>query len=1050
MTSNHSQEFSAVSAAATTGDAPLEFTKLINNKGPLTKGYSLDQDDRIVTATSAALYDGRAERVRCDCLDDFLDLRDGLKPNEAFVYGVTQAESVGVTTQKNLREYPAKHAGKIARDSASFTFQAGVPGVLMLDHDVDHLAITYDCDTLRAELLRAVPELAGAPMGWAPSASSCISNAKTGVELHLLRGQRLYIVVLDGSDIPRIGRLIYERLWIYGLGKYIVSKAGSLLDRNLFDSSAWQGERIDFAAGADCTPPLVQDISARAVWNGTAPPWDSRALLPELTAAQVTAAAENRRQAQAAVMGEATTKRTAYIESRAVARAASDGISIEEARRRVRAEVELRHLPADFVLHPKEGGTITVGEVLADPKKWNKTNFADPIEPDYRDDNRIAWLNMDNPNNVFLFSHAHGDDVRYTLGTLNHEEVANTAGEVDTLIAAAERGDMGGVFVPAALDALRAFKGQDFPGWMRARARLKKAGVGVGELDKHLRQGRGAAPAEEETTADRLIELARERCKFMHDAQREPYAVFEAAGARQVYGVLTSGFRDYLSHAYYSAHDRAPTDQALSVALATLRGQAQFDDGEPCEVFTRIAKTPGGYWLDLCNDAWECVLITATGWTVMSGEGVPLFIRSSSMWPLPMPVRGGTLDDLWPLVNIPEESRLTVLAWLLECLRPDTPHVVLELIGEQGSAKSSTQKVLRRVIDPNQADLRTAPKAVDDIWIGARNSHMVSLENLSHLTPETQNALCVLATGGAYATRTLYTNAEETILNLRKPIVVNGISVLVTAQDLLDRCVHIDLPTIQHRELSGDIEERFIKAQPQLVGALLDLFVKVLAKLPSVVIEPENRPRMADFAMLGEAVFRIHGEDDGTFLASYGAMRKDGVLRTIDASPVGAALLAYLSEGPGGFTGTLGLLLTSLAAYRPHGETYWPKAAKGLGDALRRLAPALRMIGFDCKQGKKTGGNIVWTISLTKERNGTDTARSLMPQGLKQSPASPASPNQEVPNIQKYRDFTNQGPGSTVAAGHAGHAGHGVGSRGAPKSEPPSFASQGNDADDFG
>ena len=316
--------------------------------------------------------------------------------------------------------------------------------------------------------------------------------------------------------------------------------------------------------------------------------------------------------------------------------------------------------------------------------------------------------------------------------------------------------------------------------------------------------------------------------------------------------MLSSGFSDYLNHAYYTQHDRAPTETSLKVALATLRGQAQFE-GEACEVFTRIAKTEAGYWLDLCNDAWQCVQVTATGWAVVAGAGAPLFTRSASMRPLPVPERGGTLGALWPLVNIPEDDRLLLLAWMLECLRPDTPHVVLELVGEQGSAKSSTQRALRRLIDPNQADLRAAPKSVEDVWIAARNSHMVSLENLSHLHPQYQDALCVLATGGGYSARTLYTNAEETIIDLRKPIVLNGISVIVTAQDLLDRCLHIDLPTIQSRELAGDMEARFEAAQPALLGALLDLFVKVLAMLPSVSIAPEHRPRMADFAALGRS-----------------------------------------------------------------------------------------------------------------------------------------------------------------------------------------------------
>jgi hypothetical protein len=387
------------------------------------------------------------------------------------------------------------------------------------------------------------------------------------------------------------------------------------------------------------------------------------------------------------------------------------------------------------------------------------------------------------------------------------------------------------------------------------------------------------------------------------------------------------------------------------------------------------------------------VQVTATGWAVVAGEGAPLFHRSASMRPLPVPERGGTLDALWPLVNIPAGDRLMVLAWMLESLRADTPHVVLELVGEQGSVKSTTQRFLRRLIDPNQADLRAAPKTVEDVWIAAQNSHMVSLENLSHLHPQYQDALCVLATGGGYSARTLYTNAEETILELRKPIVLNGISVIVTAQDLLDRCLHIDLPAIQSRELAGDIDDRFEAARPKLVGALLDLFVSALAMLPHVKTAPNQRPRMADFAALGEAVFRINGEPEGAFIAHYDAMRKAGVHRTIDASPLGAALLSFLSGMPSGWRGTLSELLDRLVPYRPQGET-WPRSAKGLGDALRRLAPALRLLGFDCRSESKTGGVIRWAI-VPGDRS------------LQQSPASP-----EI------------GDAVAAGAGHAGHAGH--------------------------
>ena len=114
------------------------------------------------------------------------------------------------------------------------------------------------------------------------------------------------------------------------------------------------------------------------------------------------------------------------------------------------------------------------------------------------------------------------------LDAAQQQDADKTTTDADALALAAEAGDVGASFEPAALATLRDLRAQDFAGWVRLRTRLKKAGVGVTELDKQLQHGDGAPPDDDESVADKLIALARSQCQFMHDAQREPYAIFDA------------------------------------------------------------------------------------------------------------------------------------------------------------------------------------------------------------------------------------------------------------------------------------------------------------------------------------------------------------------------------------------------------------------------------------------------------------------------------------------------------------------------------------------
>lgn len=264
------------------------------------------------------------------------------------------------------------------------------------------------------------------------------------------------------------------------------------------------------------------------------------------------------------------------------------------------------------------------------------------------------------------------------------------------------------------------------------------------------------------------------------------------------------------------------------------------------------------------------------------------------------------------------------------------------------------------MIDNNAVNLRAAPKSIEDVFVSAKSNWLVSFENLSHITPAMQDALCTLATGGGFSTRTLYTNDEETIIEVKRPVIINSIPNVITAQDLTDRAISIELPRISYREES-EINAAWEQAKPAIFGGLLDLFVKTLALMPTVKLT--NPPRMADFTRLGEAMAQALSYKPGTFVALYKVNRAESIGRALESSPIAVAIRemvdAHYTPSKLVFTGTMKQLLEALDKYKQESHA-WPKSPKGLGDVLRRQQPALTSLGIDVEISKpgKHGVNI--------------------------------------------------------------------------------------------
>ena len=84
-------------------------------------------------------------------------------------------------------------------------------------------------------------------------------------------------------------------------------------------------------------------------------------------------------------------------------------------------------LSADFRLHFLNMGNVTVADVLANPRRFDFERLADPADPTYADDPRIAvFFANGGKARPHIFSHAHGG-CKYVLAyASNSSETSQT------------------------------------------------------------------------------------------------------------------------------------------------------------------------------------------------------------------------------------------------------------------------------------------------------------------------------------------------------------------------------------------------------------------------------------------------------------------------------------------------------------------------------------------------------------------------------------------------------------------------------------------------
>jgi hypothetical protein len=383
-----------------------------------------------------------------------------------------------------------------------------------------------------------------------------------------------------------------------------------------------------------------------------------------------------------------------------------------------------------------------------------------------------------------------------------------------------------------------------------------------------------------------------------------------------------------------------------------LEGKAKFE-GEELDPQVRVSGDASTTYLHLGDESGSIIRIDAAGASDASDASIK-FLSKPGMRPLPNPVipqsveeAKAILDDLRKFCNLKDDGDwLLYLVSLLSALRPIGPFVVVVVVGEQGSAKSTVCKVFRRLIDPSKAPLRSAPREERDLWVAASNGWIVAFDNVSRISQDLSDAICRLATGGGNSYRTIYENDSETLFQSQRLVLLNTIDDLTLRGDLVDRAIQLTCYRIDDKQRRTEIEfwTEFDNRAGAFLGALLWVLSKTLKELPSVKLE--QSPRMADFARFGTAVEQALQLPQDTFIHAYQANRK--ALASVALENQFTELLMNFDLP---FEGTASKLWENLlgltSATVDKLPRWFPANGQVLSSKLRRLAPFFRQRGIE-------------------------------------------------------------------------------------------------------
>jgi len=471
----------------------------------------------------------------------------------------------------------------------------------------------------------------------------------------------------------------------------------------------------------------------------------------------------------------------------------------------------------------------------------------------------------------------------------------------------------------------------------------------------------------QDKTVETLISIIQDKCELFRDKQGNTYAktqgktnISENKQEKEftkVMKIRSPEFGELVRKFHYDTTKKGLKKLALEEVIETISTIATYE-GHTEEVYLRTCQREGEIIYDLCRADWSVIKITRDGWKLLDRSPVS-FVRTGNMKSLPIPASMPNRDARRGIykflkhVNIREDELYLVVGWLLMSMQAGSgAYPLMVANGSAGSGKSTFIRMMRAVIDPNQADLLAPPKP-DDIKVLSEGNHVLAFDNLSKLSPQLSDALCRVATGDNQTVRKKYSDNDAFTVSIKKPMAMNGIVDFVTRGDLASRSIKISLQKIETRKTEDMAWKDFNDDLPEIFAALLDGLSHALRNIDNVIVN--DMTRLADFCQWATAAHTAYDWEESAFMDAYIENVKLSHVDTLDASPFSSAIVE-LCDDRGGFHNRPMVLLAKLE------ETYvsdksrfsagWVKTSKGVVNQLDKIQTSLEAIGIHYKKYK--------------------------------------------------------------------------------------------------